>query len=82
MVVPLTPSSSNPATSMTIEPSDDLSFTVNIRWYWSDKYGIVGSTSIRLLTFWVGLEWIWWWINIPGPLTVISSDFPLMLYFP
>lgn len=37
--VALTPNASNSyATSMTVEPTDDVALTVNTRWYWADKY--------------------------------------------
>ncbi len=36
--VTLTPTPSNPATVMLILPTNDLSFTVNTRWYWASKY--------------------------------------------
>ncbi len=38
ITVPLTPNTYNSATSMVIAPTDDLSFTVNTRWYWASKY--------------------------------------------
>jgi hypothetical protein len=38
ITVPLTPTLENPATSMLVQATDDLSFTINIRWYWASKY--------------------------------------------
>lgn len=38
ITVPLTPTASNPVTSMVISPTNDISFTVNTRWYWASKY--------------------------------------------
>jgi hypothetical protein len=38
ITVPLTPTASNPVTSMMVSPTDDVSFTVNTRWYWASKY--------------------------------------------
>ncbi|HTC22142.1 MAG TPA: hypothetical protein VK859_14895 [bacterium] len=38
ITVPLTPTLENPATSMLVQPTDDISLTINVRWYWASKY--------------------------------------------
>ncbi|HVZ81587.1 MAG TPA: hypothetical protein VHE12_12430 [bacterium] len=38
VAVPLHPSSSNPATVLYVLPTDDVSITVNLRWYTDPKY--------------------------------------------